>query len=510
MKQDIRSSTQPVALCILDGWGLRNEPSFNAPVLANTPNFDYLMQNCPNATLITHGEAVGLQAGTIGNSEVGHIHIGAGRIVPMDMKRIDDAIHTGLFAKNPKISNFARNAQLNSKFIHLIGIVSDVGVHGLGRHMLAAVRKFDAYNLQIKLHVITDGRDTSPGQALQQIEAIESQLPPNAAIATVIGRYFAMDRDKRWERVEKAYQAIVSGQGFKAATSYEAIENSLTRGESDEFISPSIIGNYAGMTEGDSIFFTNYRSDRMRQITNAICNPDFDAFEISSRTRNLVAIGMVNYFDPQVNWIECIFSKQRIENGLGEWVSRCNRSQFRLAETEKYPHVTYFFNGGRESPFPLEDRYMAQSPKVPTYDRAPEMAAAEVALHFSKAVESGYDMIVTNFANPDMVGHTGDLDAAIKACQATDEGLGIVMKAIKKHGGRMIVTADHGNCEQMYDPVNDCPHTAHTTNPVPVLLFGNHFEYRLRSGQLCDLAPTILELMNLNVPDVMTGNSLLD
>jgi 2,3-bisphosphoglycerate-independent phosphoglycerate mutase len=328
-------------------------------------------------------------------------------------------------------------------------------------------------------------------------------------VATVIGRYWAMDRDNRWERVERAFQAMVHARGDHAATASEAVAASYARKEMDEFIAPTVIGDYAGARDGDGYFCLNFRSDRAREIMAALADPAFSAFAVQGRPQWGALLGMVEYSDAHNAYLATAYPKRSIPNTLGEWVAAKGKTQFRLAETEKYPHVTFFLNGGREVPFEGEDRFMPKSPKVATYDLQPEMSAAEVSDHFVAAIEKGYDLIVVNYANPDMVGHTGSLPAAIKACEAVDQGLGRALKALEKAGGAMIVTADHGNCEVMIDPVTGGPHTAHTTNPVPVILVGGPKGAALRSGRLCDLAPTLLQLMDLPQPAEMTGTSLL-
>ncbi len=496
-------------MCILDGWGLSEEREGNAVALADTPNFDWLMGSCPNSTLVTHGEAVGLPAGCIGNSEVGHLHIGAGRTVLMEMQRITHAIRTRAFQENEILAELIADTMSSQGNIHLVGIVSEVGVHGLASHLLACARVLYARGMRCQVHAITDGRDDTPGKALEQIAWLEKNLPETSVLATVSGRYYTMDRDKRWDRVERAWHTLALGEGMRAESAQEAVTAALTRKETDEFITPTAIGGYGGICRNDGVFFTNYRSDRMRQIVSAVADPQFRRFDVTNRRMPAVAASMVSYFDPPRPWISHVFERPSIENTLGQWVARHGKRQFRLAETEKYPHVTYFLNGGREAVAPGELRSMPQSPMVSTYDLAPEMAVNEVGAEFVKATEVGFDLIVVNLANPDMVGHTGNLSAATHACEATDRVLGVIVKAVRKAGGRLVVAADHGNCEKMLDAESGGPHTAHTTNPVPVILYGADSGWRINAGTLSDLAPTILDLMNIVPPPEMTGKSLI-
>ena len=467
------------------------------------------MATCPSAQLITHGPDVGLPTGQMGNSEVGHTNIGAGRIVAMDLGAIDLAIETGNFALNPALLAFTDTLKSTGGTAHLMGVISDGGVHGHISHVLAAMRALDAAGIPVALHAMTDGRDVAPSSALKYFAWLDEGMPDGARIATVIGRYWAMDRDNRWDRVELAYLAMAEGKGTREATALDAINAATARGETDEFIAATVIGTYEGIKDGDGLFCLNFRADRAREILSALADPGFTAFETLRRPKFAAALGMVDYSTAHNAFMTAAYPKPILENTLGAWVAKAGRSQFRLAETEKYPHVTFFLNGGRELPEPGEDRYMPQSPKVATYDLQPEMSAPEVTDHFVSAIEHGYDLIVVNYANPDMVGHTGDLAAAIAACEAVDQGLGRALTALHKAGGTMIVTADHGNCEMMVDPVTGGPHTAHTTNPVPVVLVGGPAGARLHSGRLADLAPTLLQLMGLPLPPEMTGESLI-
>ncbi len=502
---------KPVVLCILDGWGLRAEREANAPVLAETPCFDRLIATCPHATLKTDGRAVGLPDGQMGNSEVGHTNIGAGRVVAMDLGQIDLAIEDGSFAKRPALLEFIEAMKASGGVAHIAGLASPGGVHAHQAHIAEAARVIAAAGVPVLVHALTDGRDVPPKSAAEQLEDLSEALPDGARIATVTGRYFAMDRDNRWERVEKAYRAIVQGEtgGRRAESAPEAADLSYGDGVTDEFIEPVRIGDYSGVRDGDGLFFLNFRADRAREILRAICDPAFAEFDRGTPPKLAARLGMVEYSDDHNAWLTAVFPKRDIVNTLGEWVAKHGLRQFRLAETEKYPHVTFFLNGGKETPEEGEDRFMPKSPKVATYDLQPEMSAPEVSAKFTDAIRAGYDLIVVNYANPDMVGHTGDLQAAMKACEAVDQGLTQAVSALEEVGGAMVLTADHGNCETMVDPVTGGPHTAHTTNLVPVILYGGPPGATLRRGRLADLAPTILDLMGLEKPVEMTGESLI-
>ena len=509
MMQEIAPARPPVTLCILDGWGLRRAAEGNAPLLARTPNFDRLTRSSPTAQLTAHGSSVGLPDGNIGNSEVGHLHIGSGRIVLMDIQKINQSIADGSFFQMQQITNFVERIREQGRKVHVIGLIGDAGVHGLSGHLLACTRAVARRGVEVKLHLLTDGRDTPPGSAAGALAEVEIGLPAGTSIATVGGRYFAMDRDLRWDRIERSFRAIMQGNGPRADTAGAAIATAWHGGKTDEFIPPTIVGEYCGLTDGDGVLVTNFRSDRARQLVRAFADPGFDAFDIADAPRCGSVLGMVDYFEKPEFRIDAIFSRQRVRNSLGYWVSQFGIRQLRLAETEKFPHVTYFLNGGSETPCEGEDRIMAVSPQVPTYDLQPEMAASEITENYLASINQRYGLTVMNFANPDMVGHTGCLDAAVRACEAVDHCLGRVADATERCGGILLVTADHGNCEVMIDPRTNGPHTAHTTNPVPVILYGWPQVGRLRCGSLIDLAPTILELMGLNLPAEMTGRSLI-
>ncbi|QFT91579.1 2,3-bisphosphoglycerate-independent phosphoglycerate mutase [Roseovarius sp. THAF9] len=503
------SAPRPVVLCILDGWGLSEEREANAPALAATPHFDRLMETCPNATLITHGHDVGLPEGQMGNSEVGHLNIGAGRVIEMDLRRIDRAIETGTFGSLPGFVRFADKVEAAGGTAHLLGVLSDGGVHSHIGHMIAAANALTARGVPVAIHAFTDGRDVAPTSAKIYLEALRAALPMGAVIATVSGRYYAMDRDNRWDRVQLAYEALARGEGYTADTAAAGIDDAYAKGRTDEFIKPRVLGDYRGMKDGDGLLCLNFRADRAREILAAFADPEFDDFETGQRPAFSAVSGFTEYSRRHSAYMDSIFPDEQPVNTLSAWLAKHGKRQFHTAETEKYPHVTFFLAGGRETPEDGEARYMAASPKVATYDLKPEMSAEEVTDHLVDAIADGYDFIVVNYANPDMVGHTGDLGAAIRACEAVDAGLGRVLKALDDAGGAIIVTADHGNCETMVDPVTGGPHTAHTTNPVPVVVKGGPEGARLRDGRLADLAPTVLDLMELPQPDEMTGKSLL-
>jgi 2,3-bisphosphoglycerate-independent phosphoglycerate mutase len=501
---------RPVVLCILDGWGLSQDRAANAPALAETPAFDRVMATCPQATLVTHGPDAGLPTGQMGNSEVGHTNIGAGRVVAMDLGAIDLAVEDGSFAANPALGDFIARLKATGGTAHLMGVVSDGGVHGHVGHLLAAARAVAGAGVPVAIHAITDGRDVPPVSAPGYLAALVPALPAGARIATVCGRYWAMDRDNRWDRVERAVAAILNATGATAPDAAAALAAAAARGETDEFVAPTVIPPYAGARDGDGFFCLNFRADRAREILLALGQPGFDRFAAGPRPAWAALLGMVDYSAEHDRFMTAAFPKRAVGNTLGEWVARHGLRQFRLAETEKYPHVTFFLNGGREAPYPGEDRHMAPSPRVATYDLAPEMAAAEVTAHLVGAIAGGaYDLIVVNYANPDMVGHTGSLPAAIRACEAVDRGLASALAALAAAGGAMLLTADHGNCEVMVDPVTGAPHTAHTLNRVPVALVGGPPGVRLRDGRLADVAPTVLDLMGLTLPPEMTGQSLI-
>jgi 2,3-bisphosphoglycerate-independent phosphoglycerate mutase len=504
-----KQKRRPVMLVVLDGWGWREDVADNAVRQAKTPAFDRLWANGPHAFLRTDGREVGLPPGQMGNSEVGHLNIGAGRVVMQDLPRIGDAIANGEIKQAPALTGLIDSLRKSGGTCHLVGLVSPGGVHSHQDHGAALAKILTDAGVPVVAHAITDGRDTPPQSAGDDLKRFTAALPASVPVVTVIGRYYAMDRDKRWERVAKAYNAIVEAEGPRFADPQAAIADAYAKQQFDEFIVPAVIGNYRGIKDGDGVLCFNFRADRVREILGAMLDPDFSGFERKRKIKFAAAAGMAQYSDRLDTLMQTIFAPQSFPHILGEVVADAGRTQLRMAETEKYPHVTYFLNGGREEPYRGEDRIMVPSPKVATYDLQPEMSAPELTAKAVGAINSGkYDMIVLNFANPDMVGHTGSLPAAIKAVEAADTGLGQIADAIQHAGGALLATADHGNCELMRDPQTGGPHTSHTTNPVPVLLAGGG-NVKLADGRLADLAPTMLALMELPQPAEMTGTSLL-
>jgi 2,3-bisphosphoglycerate-independent phosphoglycerate mutase len=501
---------RPVMLVVLDGWGWRDEVADNAIRQAKTPNFDRLWSTGPHAFLRTDGREVGLPPGQMGNSEVGHLNIGAGRVVMQDLPRMGDAIVSGEIKKSPVLNGLIDALKKSGGTCHLIGLVSPGGVHSHQDHGAALAKILTDAGVPTVAHAITDGRDTPPQSAGEDLKRFVAALPPSVPVATVIGRYYAMDRDKRWERVVKAYEAIVEAEGPRFADPQAAIADAYSKKQFDEFVVPAVIGNYRGIKDGDGVLCFNFRADRVREILGAMLDADFDGFPRKRKIKFASVVGMTQYSEHLDKLMQTIFAPQTFVNILGEVVANAKRTQLRMAETEKYPHVTYFLNGGREEPYVGEDRIMVPSPKVATYDLQPEMSAAELTDKAVGAINSGkYDLIVLNFANPDMVGHTGSLPAAIKAVETVDTCLGRIADAIAKSGGALLATADHGNCEMMRDPETGGPHTSHTTNPVPIVLTGAGNRALLAEGRLADIAPTLLELMDLPKPPEMTGTSLL-
>lgn len=504
------SARRPVMLVILDGWGWREDRADNAVLQARTPHFDALWAAGPRAFLRTSGRDVGLPEGQMGNSEVGHLNIGAGRIVMQDLVRIDAAVEDGSLASMPAVQELLAKVKASGGTLHLMGLLSRGGVHSHQDHGVALAKVFSQSGVKVLIHAWTDGRDTPPDAATGYLADFEAKLPEGARVATVCGRYFAMDRDNRWERVSQAHDCMVDAAAPRFATAQEAITAAHAAGKTDEFVPAAVIGDYAGMHDGDALLCFNFRADRVRQILAALLDPGFTGFARKRVVRFAGAAGMTEYAATLNSFLATIFPPQSMADILGAAVSAAGLKQLRMAETEKYPHVTYFLNGGEETPFPGEDRIMVPSPKVATYDLQPEMSAPELAEKAVAAIGSGqYDLIVLNFANADMVGHTGSLAAATRACEAVDQGLGRIAEAIRKAGGALLVTADHGNAEMMRDPVTGGVHTAHTTNPVPVVLMGGPEGATLSEGRLADLAPTLLALLGLRQPAAMTGRSLL-
>ena len=501
-------------LMILDGFGENKEEKANAVKLANTPNIDKLMKTCPTTDIHTSGLDVGLPEGQMGNSEVGHTNIGAGRIVYQELTRITKSIEEGDFFTNEEFIAAIENCKKYNSKLHIMGLLSNGGVHSHIRHLfglleLAKRRDFE----DVYVHCFMDGRDTAPSSGESFISELEEKMKEKGVgkIATITGRFYAMDRDKRWQRVEKEYNALVRGEGEKATSTIGAVESSYQKEIFDEFIEPTVIVNgetpVATIGKHDSVIFFNYRPDRAREITRTLVDKEFNEFEVE-KDLDLYYVCMTSYDETMPN-VHIAFKKEELKNTFGEYISKHGLTQLRIAETEKYAHVTFFFNGGEEKQYPGEDRILVPSPKVETYDLKPEMSAYEVTDKVVEAINSKkYDCIILNYANPDMVGHTGVLEAAIKAIETIDECVGRVIEAVNNQDGVLLITADHGNAEQMIDYKTGEPHTAHTTNPVPLILVGME-NAKLREGRLADLAPTMLDIMNLEKPAEMTGESLI-
>ena len=500
---------KPVMLVILDGFGWREATADNAVRLARAPNFSALWSACPHAFLQASGRNVGLPDGQMGNSEVGHLTIGAGRVIKQELVRIGDAVKDGSLAKLPAFGKLVEALKQSGGTCHLMGLVSPGGVHSHQDHASGLAGYLSKAGVKTVVHAFTDGRDTPPQSAGDDLAKLQAALPKDVKIGTVIGRYYAMDRDKRWDRVSQAYAAMTEGKGAKFDDPTAAIKAAYDAKKFDEFVPASVIGDYAGMKDDDAVLCFNFRADRVREILAALLDPNFDGFPRDRVIKCSAAVGMTRYSDALAPFMTWLFDAEHLNNILGAVVADAGKTQLRMAETEKFAHVTYFLNGGRETPFPHEDRSLIPSPKVAPYDEQPEMSAPELTDRAVEAIDSGkYDMIVLNFANPDMVGHTGDLKAAIKAVETVDTGLGRIVEALKRQGGALVVTADHGNCEMMKDPNTGGPHTSHTTNPVPVLVM-SAFHGAVHDGSLADLAPTMLDLMGIPIPKEMTGHSIL-
>ena len=497
-------------LCILDGWGISKDTKYNAVYSANTPNFDKYFSQMSSTTIHADGLNVGLPEGQMGNSEVGHLNIGAGRVVYQELTRINKAIDEGDFFKNEEFLNAINHVKKNNSSMHIYGLVSPGGVHSSMKHLNALIKMMSDNGLKdVYIHAFLDGRDTPPSSAVEYLAQTEEVLKQYnlPKIASIIGRYWAMDRDKRWERVERAYDCLTLGEGIKEENSNIAIENSYKNNVTDEFVEPTVIGGKR-INDNDAVIFFNYRPDRAREITRAFTDKNFDGFNRKKVVNNLYYVCMTQYdetFDVPV-----AFKPQTLVNILGDVLDENGINQFRTAETEKYAHITFFFNGGVEKSGKLETRALVNSPKVATYDLKPEMSAYEVCDNVLKAIDNPeYGFILVNFANPDMVGHTGVMDAAIKACQAVDECVGKIAQKALENDVTMIITADHGNAEWMYNEQTHAPQTAHTTNVVPFIIVSKD-KYELNNeGALCDIAPTILDILNLKKPDEMTGHSMI-
>ncbi len=502
-------------LMILDGFGDNKNKDGNAIKLAKTPNIDRLMKQYPNTDIFTSGLHVGLPEGQMGNSEVGHTNIGAGRIVYQELTRITKSIEDGEFFSNPEFISAIENCKKHNSKLHILGLLSNGGVHSHNRHLYGLLEMAKRRDFEdVYVHCFLDGRDTPPASAETYIAELQEKMKEKQVgkIASLSGRFYAMDRDKRWERVKKCYDALVNGEGEKAGDAIKAIEDSYQKEVFDEFVVPTVICNgnepVAKIGENDSVIFFNFRPDRAREITRAIVDPEFDGFE--TKKMNLYYVCFTSYDETMPN-VHVAFKKEPLKNTFGEVISEAGLTQLRIAETEKYAHVTFFFNGGEEKQYPGEDRILVPSPKVETYDMKPEMSAYEVTDKVCEALENDkYDVVILNFANTDMVGHTGSLPAAIKAVETVDECVERIVKIIEEKKGNLLITADHGNAEQMIDYKTGEPHTAHTTNPVPIILITDNKDYKLKeNGKLADLAPTMLDLMGINKPKEMTGESLL-
>ena len=499
---------KPLVLTILDGYGLNTPDKFNAIAVANTPVMDRLWNENPHTSLDASGMAVGLPEGQMGNSEVGHTNIGAGRVVYQELTRITKEISDGTFFENPAFVSAFEKANANGGAVHLIGLLSSGGVHSHNTHLYALVEMGKRMGSTVYVHGILDGRDVPPSSAADFAQELDEKMAEIGAgkIATVMGRFYAMDRDKRWDRVEKAYRAMTLGEGVQADNAADAIRESYKNGVTDEFVEPTVVCKDGAVKSGDSVIFFNFRPDRAREITRAFVDGEFDGFA-REKLSDLFYVCFTQY-DATMPNVEVAFKPQSLNNTFGEYLSKCGKTQLRIAETEKYAHVTFFFNGGVEKEYEGEDRALISSPKVATYDLQPEMSAVEVCDKVVERIESGkYDAIILNFANCDMVGHTGIFDAAVKAVETVDTCVGRVEAAVKKMDGIMLVTADHGNADYMFE-ADGSPFTAHTTNPVPFIVVGKDCTLR-EGGVLADIAPTMLGLLDLPQPEEMTGKTII-
>jgi len=509
-------SKKPVMLIIMDGFGIDGmDPDHDATHVGNTKNLDYLMANYPHTQIDASEERVGLPMGQMGNSEVGHMNIGAGRVVYQDLTRINLAVRDGSIKKNEKLLRACEKAKNENRPLHILGLVSDGGVHSEMSHLFAILEMAKEQNVpKVFVHCLLDGRDVPPKSADKYILELETRMNNEGLgeIATVAGRFYTMDRDKRWDRIEKGYRALVYGEGEKATSGVEAVANSYAKDITDEFVVPCVITDNDGnpktvIEDGDPLIFFNFRTDRPREICHVFTDETFEPFTRKKCRPYLVTMTQYEAILP----VEVAFPPQSLNNTLGEVVAKAGKKQLRIAETEKFAHVTFFFNGGVDTPNEGEDRILIPSPKVATYDLQPEMSANEVCEKVNEAILSNkYDLIILNYANPDMVGHTGILEAAVKAVETVDKCVGENARNILAMDGDLLITADHGNCEVMWDKNENAPHTAHTTNPVPLIHVTNNPRTLKSGGALCDLAPTLLEMMGVEQPEDMTGHSLLE
>jgi len=511
------TTPRPITLIILDGWGYREETKANAIIAADTPTFDRLWKKYPHTLISASGLDVGLPEGQMGNSEVGHLNLGAGRVVYQDLTRISRDIENGDFFKNPVLINAVDSTVKNDKAIHVFGLLSPGGIHSHEKHIQAMFKLAAAHGAKkLYMHAFLDGRDTPPKSAAQYIKNLEETFQKIGAgkIASIIGRFYAMDRDKRWDRVEIAYNMLTLGEAERhVTTALEGLEKAYAAGETDEFVKATCIHakkeNPITINDGDSIIFMNYRSDRAREITRAFNEKEFHDFERKRIVKLNTYMALTEY--DQTFTVPIAFPPESFKNTLGEYLANQNKTQLRIAETEKYAHVTFFFNGGIEAPNKNEDRILVASPKVPTYDQTPEMNAGEVTDKLVEAIQSKkYDAIICNYANPDMIGHTGNFEATVQALEFLDKCLERVITALKAAGGEAIIIADHGNAELMFDEKTEQPHTAHTTSPVPFIYVGREGSIKENHFALCDIAPTMLTLMGLPIPNEMTGKSIVE
>ena len=508
-----RSRPNPLVLCILDGWGERPKADDNAITVAHTPVWHRLLARWPHAHLQASEHYVGLPDGQMGNSEVGHTNLGAGRLVLQDLPRIDAAIAADQLAAMPALRAFIGKLRESRGTAHLMGLLSPGGVHSHQRQIAVLARILSEAGLPVAVHAFLDGRDTPPKAAMSYLKKFQQDVTglERLRIATLCGRYFAMDRDKRWDRVEKAYRVIVEAAGDRSEDPVQAMATAYARGETDEFVRPTAIADYRGMEDGDGVLIANFRADRVRELATALLDPDFAEFTRTRRVVFAAALGLVEYSTELSRFLGTLFPPEGLGDTFGEVVSKAGLTQLRIAETEKYAHVTFFFNGGRETVFPGEERILVPSPKVATYDQQPEMSAPEVTDEVVAAIAAHrFDVIVLNYANTDMVGHTGRLDAAVKAVETVDTCLGRLSEAVERARGTLVITADHGNAEMMRDAETGEPHTAHTLNPVPFIVVNPPATIRhLDDGRLSDVAPTLLDILGLPKPSAMTGHSLI-